>query len=540
MVLKKYIIYILYAFLPFVLIAQRSEVKIGSFHYYIHTVEKNQTLSSIALSYDVTVNNIKDANPNLKNLDKIKSDQKILIPNFDDFRGKYPSKEWDFVLFKVDEKEKLKSIAKRFNIEVDDIKRVNPGVENKPKIGTELLIPQKAINKKIEIKQNPATDFEWNAKNVEEKKDSFVEKSLKEERSDCIDFKYNPKSNVFSVALTLPFNPDGSRNDYSIYFVEGVLLAAEEMKNQGLSFNINVLDIATKKLLHTALESDALKKADLIIGPFSFSSTTLTALAEFANSNKKPIVSPYDYKGTETANRNPFFIQIYPSEDDSFRKFIRKIPKEANVILVYSGTTDSILLDDYKRNLDKELRKYQNCIHKMGQQAASTELHSLLSNDRENIIVVCSENQIFVSDLLDRIRSYRINFNVRVFGRASWAGFKSIDPARYFDSNLNIIQPFYVDTNNPDVKAFIHKYRMNYNNEPHSPYSYLGYDITFCFLSLLKKFGPDFLNCMSDYSQTLLQSNLLFNKVEGGGYINTGAFLLEFTPEAELLITELD
>lgn len=536
----------------------RSEekIKMGTLSYYIHTIQKNETIGGLAQVYRVTSRQIEEANPNIQDIQKIKAGQKLLIPNFSEFETQYPVSEWDFILYKVKVDDKLKGIAKTYRTEVKDIKNVNSGIENKPRPSSVILVPMRKnvanqvsagaatgkptasqeVNdpkKRGEVK-NPAVGFDWgNGKRTVEEKSSDNERKS----DDCKSYRYDARKDVFNLSLLLPLYLDSDKRDNSgLFFLEGALLAIEELKRGGLSLNVNIVDVGTKEAMTKALASKELDKADLIVGPFALSE--LKTLAAYAQKKEIPMVAPYEPGAYQLAETNPYVFQIYPNDESIYKKLTgEKFDDEINPILVLPTTVDSVMLVSYRKALKDKFGTYKEYTHEMGMRIKDdSPLTGVMSKQKRNLLFVCSNREAFVSDLMDRLQVVKLNgYPVCVYGRVQWLNFRIIDVARYYDLNLHLVQPFHVDYANEEVKQFIKVYRLSYNNEP-TQYAFQGYDVTYYFLQAMKKYGPQFASCLPDFPSKLLQSRYRFKRVgEKGGYINTDSFMLEYTPELDVV-----
>lgn len=118
--------------------------------YIIHKVEAKETLYSLSKKYNVSMESICDLNPELKtgNL-KVGAKLKFVNPNptpiEDDKNVSDESKKVDEVsnvdiVHKVLPKETLYRISKQFNVSVNDLIKLNPGVENGLPVDYLLLI----------------------------------------------------------------------------------------------------------------------------------------------------------------------------------------------------------------------------------------------------------------------------------------------------------------------------------------------------------------------------------------------------------------
>ncbi|KQO33909.1 hypothetical protein ASF10_17865 [Flavobacterium sp. Leaf82] len=141
-----------------------------------HKISKGENLTVIAKKYGVKAKDIKEANPNAPKVLKLNS--VLLIPNTD---KKVTAKKTETIastttatsgsaLHEVLEKETLWAISKKYNISVEDLKKVNPSLESEGlKIGQKLNIPSNAIVSVENVTKNqntvkpeliPSTDVE--------------------------------------------------------------------------------------------------------------------------------------------------------------------------------------------------------------------------------------------------------------------------------------------------------------------------------------------------------------------------------------------
>jgi len=100
----------------------------------IYTVKNGDSLYSIAKKYNVSVENLKAAN-NLQN-NLITVGQKLVIPGFTESEGSN-------ITYVVQKGDSLYSIASKYNTTVDEIKRLNNLVSNTLSLGQTLRIPSR-------------------------------------------------------------------------------------------------------------------------------------------------------------------------------------------------------------------------------------------------------------------------------------------------------------------------------------------------------------------------------------------------------------
>lgn len=150
--------------------------------YYIHFVKQGETLSGISKAYNVSIEELNAENPALEKGLKtdmvLKIPQKVQmeVPEIDVAKKENaavkpkpekpaaavkPQADPDYIIYQVKKQETLYGISKQFNLTVDDILRVNPGLDTL-KAGMEIKIPKKettGIVTKTEVKASePRTE----------------------------------------------------------------------------------------------------------------------------------------------------------------------------------------------------------------------------------------------------------------------------------------------------------------------------------------------------------------------------------------------
>lgn len=105
--------------------------------YYVHIVEKGNTLYNISKTYNVAANVIEKLNPEIKQGLKIGMELKIPF--------KAPQSD-DYIYHIVKKKETLYQIAKIYNVKIEDITAINNIKDGKISLGQYLKIPSMFVN----------------------------------------------------------------------------------------------------------------------------------------------------------------------------------------------------------------------------------------------------------------------------------------------------------------------------------------------------------------------------------------------------------
>ncbi len=118
--------------------------KINGKAYVVHQVDEKETLYSIAKHYGATIADILAQNPNADS--GLEVGQILKIPYSPKVKGQAAIPTADGLIHKVAPKETLFSIARQYNVSVDDIKTWNNLKDNALTVGQDIVIKIKAAN----------------------------------------------------------------------------------------------------------------------------------------------------------------------------------------------------------------------------------------------------------------------------------------------------------------------------------------------------------------------------------------------------------
>ncbi len=500
----------------------------------IHTVLPGQTLFSISRMYGVSVDDIKLAN-NLSS-DTLKVSQQLIIPfnnNLITKTNKDTTKEneTNFILHRVKENETLFSLSKQYNVSIEKILELNPEHKETLKLGAELKIPiQKDFSCKTYIQVN------------------------------CDTVNYNIVNKKISIALLLPFMANSNnienseeenqeentplQKNSSIYssitmnfieFYQGVLLAIEDLKKEGLNIELNVFDSEKDiERINQIILDPNFQKSQLIIGPVF--PEQIKILADYASKNEKTMVipvSPFD----STILQKPHIFQILSNRMSIFEKIVNTLKSDTikNIKIVYN-TKDPEKLNEQISNLahkgldsmNKKINEYY--IYNYDFKELLTQLETNITNH----IVCFSNDEVFVSALLGQLETRLLYYPIQIYGMIDWLSFQSIDLNYFYNQQLICYSNFWVNYHNTDVLSFLRKYRLRYSSEPIRNsrlgfnYSMLGYDVTNFFSKAITNFNTNYLmyNCVP-YKPLNVKFNFI-PFVNNAGYINHSFYYIRY------------
>jgi LysM repeat protein len=507
--------------------------------YYVHTVEKSQTLFGIAKTYNTSVSDILSANPAA--IDGLQPGQTLNIPYVDPLpipgtkqeNGK-PIENKSRV-HKVEKGETWYGIAKKYNVTVEQLKSLNLDKKDNLQPGDELRLPSLAFHKETtpQVKGNSVVVPE-NGSNGQ--KTSFWK------NSDSL-----VKKDKYHVAILLPFNlsqisevePEKIKNGFrefpgrskiSIEFYRGVLLALDSLTKMGLKTEVSFYDTGSDSTsAGSFLKVAPWKTFDLIIGPFYL--TTFQQVAKIAQENKIPLVSP-TLQNNKILLGNPWVIKTeasYYTQSEQLGYHVGQKYKGENILLVNPANPKEATFVSAFRKKANEVLLAAGADSVKTVQGLGGAMSGMVKGKR-NVVVFPSNSQSAVTDFIGKLYKYNLDRkdSIILVGLNSWAGFDNIDPE--YLSQLNVIWPsnYFVNYSDSLNRRIISAYREKYNTEP-SEFFYKGFDLSLFFISGLHARGNHFLQGLPENHGSGIGNRFKFESTgPDSGLENTGVHILYF------------
>ena len=130
--------------------------------FVLHRLEAKETLYALSRRYGASVDDIKRSNPDV-NVNELKVGQVLRVPSPEKgLNNTSPSSATHIVIAG----ETLYSIAKKYNVGVDEMKKLNPNASNGLSIGDELLIPGRPVEQTIKRGDAPSGNTVANPSNT--------------------------------------------------------------------------------------------------------------------------------------------------------------------------------------------------------------------------------------------------------------------------------------------------------------------------------------------------------------------------------------
>ena len=550
-------------------------------NYREHKVKKKETLYGIAQLYNVGVDEIKKLNKDLYSRG-LKKGETLLIPsgsknvetNGSNTENILPGTQ----KYTVKPQETKFGIARKFGVSIAELEDLNPNLEESLKVGTTLVVPDKAVIENAEIDDENFQYYEVKPKEgfyrlkakfglSEEQvislnpyakdglKDGMILKIPKEgatisnEDISIVDLEKNiDNKKMKTVALMLPFRlhrtvSDSTGNDQdwlkkdptlrmALDFYSGAIMAAEFAKDKGISVTLNVYDTEKSDAkVASIISKNDFKNVDAVIGPLL--QKNVEKASAMLKDEKIPVFSPLSNR--EMAMNDNLF-QTLPTDAVLQKLMIRYIKD-------HSSGKNIIIVSDSKRAAQREMIQTaiptaKTVSPRGGGYIQSADVTAVASEGVENWVILETQNPVLVSSAVNALASIPANYKVRLFTldrneAYEWHEISSTRLAKLNFTFPSVNKNISEDDRNPFLISYKNKYGILPNR-----YAIRGFDVTYDVLLRLAS-GKDIYDAVSPENETVyIENKFRYEKSNTEGYLNEAAYILKYNAELKFEVVE--
>lgn len=541
--------------------------------YKKHKVKRKETLYSISKKYNVSIEDLKKYNKRLY-AENLRKGDKIRIPQFKTDLVEKNSLENTIKKYTVQPKEGKWRIAYKFGITVEDLKQLNPNMEDVLQPGTQLNVPNIADNEVKPVDDNygyytvlPKEGFyrlkvklglskdQIEQLNPEVKDDGLkagmvikVPKDVDIASSNSDVETTSLSSNIKNfdkkrLAVMLPFRLNRidldsisevknelEKTNYtsiSVDFHSGVLMALEKAKKLGISSDIDVFDTqARTSQVSKILSDNDFSKYDAVIGPFTLDN--FDRAAETLKSDRVPIFAPVVMPKQLYAN----VYQTIPSNEllrNTIIKYVKADSLDKNIIIISDAKNKAV--NDLLKNEFASAKQIFSRKNKKGADANYILVTDLETQIKPGLNVVFLEtaNEGLISNVSSMLSGLNSKESQVVLMTTNKN--KSFEGLNVSNIDLSSLHFHFPSVNKIDdgsiTSDFIKEYKETYGSRPNK-YVVRGYDLA---LDVVLRLASE--NNLSDASNSAIETQYIqnkfrYNKKLFGGYYNEAAYIMKY------------
>lgn len=461
-----------------------------------HEVSSGETLYSLARKYNVDVEDIYQLNPSAK--DGLRVGQSLRIPARHDASttsGRKASPSER--IHSISAGETLYRIAKTYGVSEADIIRLNPGISASyfPQ-GYPLRLPATASV-------------------------TSVSPSPKAETPEAEE-ELRPAVNV---SLILPISEGGRY----VNFYEGFLMALNTLKKDGVSVNLSVHDASTYQELMSLIRRGELYDADIVIGGKDEDQVKLLASTTGQGLYVSPFITTYDspspHKSTLHINQPAMNVGL-----NAVEAFLNHYRGRTVYFVGRTSDRSDVFAQTLRQRLIEEGFPYRTV--NLDRDALKTEGSAV-------IVPIVADQSLAVQTL----KAMQGLSSTTLFGYPQWQSYGQSFIEELGKWNSTIFSSFFFDPQGSAEKQFILHYNAWFSKkiaDTYPKYSVLGYDLGCYLVRAHSQYGKDFLSMASYLPSDGLQMDIRpVRSGEESVWRNTCFYFITFSPDKTIRKTAL-
>lgn len=524
-----------------------------------HTIQKGETLYRLSVENRISVKELCDANPGLS-AQNFKIGQVITIPAPSDedpltstienagdeapqeIKADAQTLQSDTAQYKtthvVKKRETIFRISRNYNISQAEFLEANPEYRyTKLQQGATVKIP-----------------FSRDELDLRKKRLSEAKKRM-ESISDSTLFRMNDVTadaaheGVLTAALILPFALDDSATTDQkkmVEFYQGMLMALDKLKNEGVSVNLKVFDSkGDDTSIEPLLESGQFDDVNIIFGPKNTSH--IAEAAKWSTAHQIPLVLPMNSNADDVFN-NPYVFQLNTPQSyfhqEIYNHFLEQFPNPNVIILDADEYRKNDFIDGLKTTLaDRDIPFSTVMVD-----TAYQELMDTLVSDKQNIMIINSPSSgplntmLPVLQLITRTKAPEIE--THLFGYPEYQIYAQDHLDELYEVDTWFYSWFYTNNLLKESVEFNTLFRRSFSRQmmiSYPSFASYGYDTGYYFLKGMSMYGKDFEDHLNELNTDPVQTGFKFERVNNwGGFINRKVFFVHFSNDYKVEKIDFD
>ncbi len=430
-------------------------------------------------------------------------------------------------MHKVKRKETIYSIARKYEITVEELMAANPEMREEGytlKKGSYVCIP---------FPNNSTADNEAVTTPVVEQRQDNDSKPQKTGRKDDV------RKREVRVGVMLPLNDKSADGQRMIEYYRGVLMACDSLRMEGISVDVKAWNATSATDISNIISDKTTEELDLIIGPLY--ADGLNTLVDFVEDHDIKMLIPFSTNAPERGYNEQIY-QVY-QDDTSFcesvvEKYVNKFDTCHTVIIECNDSTTrkGLFSKMLRQRLDRLAIPYSTTsIHDEGK-----GFESAFSRSKRNAVILNTGRPQDLNIAFAKLNTLTINnpeTAVTLFGHTEWLMYTNQNLTNLFRYDTYVASTFYMNPLSPRTSRINLKYRWNFHDDMQNTLPRLaitGFDQAYFFIKGLKMHGRDFTGAANEVNYLPIQNPLNFKQHGRGGYTNSSLIFIHYTPEYDI------
>ena len=473
----------------------------------LYKVKPKETLYGISKTHGLTIDELIAANPKLK--DGLKIGMEIMIPVSKSDEEKIKE---DFILHEVVKGDTMYNLTRRYNVSEDNLKALNPQLINGLKLG--MVLKMKEVNPEIILEE---TVFKFKER-FDESEDLKVVFMLPYEIE-----KYN------DTTLEQSFKTANSLLNIATDFHLGAEIAIDSLRSKGVRIKADYLDTGNSEMvLQTLVHSYDFSETDVVIGPLFYDNAYYVS-----NRIDVPVIAPL-YSRNQEEKESENLIKVSPDKnvhEEAVMSYLEENYNGEHILVVNDGLPETQNLLWRNVNRIKKFDSIQESkikVIKPEKGFIDREIFkSKIDSTARNWVIVLTDKVDITASAVNSIKSI-MRFDIKLIAFDKGRNFNNVDNA--FLAHLNFLfatSEFMQTDDNPGIDAFYKAYQIKNGAFP-GRFATKGFDVTYDILARLASNKSSLEKGLNDGLSQRVLGKYYFEKKEEGPIKNQTVFLIEY------------
>ena len=343
-----------------------------------------------------------------------------------------------------------------------------------------------------------------------------------------------PAPDAVKVGVMLPLHDNDGDGKRMVEYYRGLLMACNYLKKQGISTDIHAWNVPIDADIRTTLLQEGANKCDIIFGPLY--TKQVAPLAGFCKTYGIKLVIPFSISGDDV-ERNKEIFQVYQSpeslNDATIQAFLKRF---SNVHPIFVDCNDSTSRKgNFTFGLRQELEKRRINYSITNVNSTIEQFAKAFVPSKQNVVILNTGRSPQLTAVLNKLDEFDEKYpgaSISLFGYTEWLMYAKYNLERFYKYDTYIPSTFYYNANAPKTKNLEQRYEKWF----HQPmmvaqprFAITGYDHGMFFIQGIKKYGKNFSGERQQVSYQPVQTPLHFVKTSKGGYKNQSFQLIHYT-----------
>jgi LysM repeat protein len=491
--------------------------------YYVHVVEHGQTVFSVSRAYGVKYYDavIK------KDMDKLLIGDTIWIPITDNDGNAPENSSYRYV--EVKKGQTLYNLSKIYKVSIDDIENLNPELkESGLKVGMILKMPLEGTentntNNSSEKVQTQKIPFNFSVRDRVDKNKIHVTLMMPlflDNIGEISTSKFDIKQRRRRTYKSFTF----------IQFYEGILMGLDYLEAEGYNVVLNVVDIPDddpKKVEQAFNEYDIAKSDFIIAALFQHS---FEKLAELAKENRIFVINSLSDRDAILKDNPYVIKYMPSIEGSvkAILGVVKNNFNNPHLYLIHSNSNlEKQWFEEFKKQLSEQ-KDIEYTLFSWA--ASNRLLQMLKNDNGNVVVSIYDEapgkNKAYTINLLNKLFSLKKTTPTLITTQNYIKMYSDIDYNQLQRLEYHTINNTFLDYSNPNHKEFIDKFKERFKTEPTGDYALIGNDLIIQFVLGLHKRGSEFWKNPNLPKNSAIMYPMLFKRpTETDGFENQATYI---------------